>query len=115
MRFDGFAAYCNQKLQTKGRFVGDPDRIIRTVAVIGGSGGGDAAFVHEAGCDAFVTGEMKHSQALTAQHLGLNCCIMGHHETEFPVLKPLISRLQTDENDVQYVLTHMDSAPLRCL
>ena len=113
--FHDFAALCEDRLHTKGRFVGDPDRRIRTVAVIGGSGGGDVEYVRLAGCDAFVTGEMKHSQALRAEHDGLCCCVMGHYETEFPVLKPLISRLQRDENDLQYVLSHTGRAPLRCL
>lgn len=115
MLFSDFAALCENKLGTKGRFVGDADRLILTVAVIGGAGGGDVEFVAKAGCDAFVTGEMKHNQALLARQLGLNCCVLGHYETEFPVLKPLISRLQIGENDVQYVLTHSGGAPLRCL
>lgn len=115
MRFDAFAALCNDILHTHGRFVGDPDRMIRSVALIGGSGGSDVAYVSEAGCDAFVTGEMKHNQALLAEHLGVCCCVMGHYETEFPVLKLLISRLQTDENDVQYLLTQTGGAPLRPL
>jgi dinuclear metal center YbgI/SA1388 family protein len=115
MTFREFASLCESALHTRGRFVGDPDRIVHSVAVIGGSGGGDAACVREAGCDVFVTGEMKHSQALYAQHVGLNCCVMGHYETEFPVLKPLISRLQQEENDVQYDLAHSGCAPLRSL
>ncbi|MBQ6235234.1 MAG: Nif3-like dinuclear metal center hexameric protein [Clostridia bacterium] len=115
MPFSSFATFCETKLGVHGRFAGDPNRMIRTVAVIGGSGGGDVEYVHLAGCDAFVTGEMKHSQALLAEHLGLCCCVMGHYETEFPVLKPLISRLQRDENDVQYDLAHMGCAPLRGL
>lgn len=115
MTFHDFAAACEDRLHTKGRFVGDSDRTIRTVAVIGGSGGSDIGFVNAAGCDAFVTGEIKHCHALLAEHLGLCCCVMGHYETEFPVLKPLITRLQRDENDVQYDLTHMGCASLRSL
>lgn len=113
--FGSFASFCEDKLLTRGRFVGGADRIVRTVAVIGGSGGSDVEAVRLAGCDAFVTGEMKHDQALLAEHLGLCCCVMGHYETEFPVLKPLISRLHREENDVQYDLTHMGCAPLRSL
>lgn len=113
--FSSFASLCETALHVKGRFVGDPDRVIETVGVIGGSGGGDVPFVCDAGCDAFVTGEMKHSQALTAQHLGLHCCVMGHYETEFPVLKPLITRLQNANHDVQYKLTYAGAAPLRSL
>lgn len=115
MRFDTFAAYCKNRLHTCGRFVGNGEHMIQTVALIGGSGGSDVRYVVEAGCDAFVTGEMKHSQALEAQYFGLNCCVMGHYETEFPVMKTLISRLQTNENDVQYILTKTGSAPLRTL
>ncbi len=115
MRFSEFAAFCENRLCAKGRFIGDPDKLIRTVAVIGGSGGGDVAFVQEAGCDAFVTGEMKHNQALTAAYLGLNCCVLGHYETEFPVLKPLIDRLQNEDHDVQYSLTHAGCSPLHSL
>lgn len=113
--FRSFAALCNQKLNTRGRFVGDPDRFVKTVAVIGGAGGSDTEFAANAGCDVFVTGEMKHHEALLAEHLGLCCCVMGHYETEFPVLEPLISRLQSDKNDVQYDLTHTGCAPLRSL
>lgn len=115
MPFSAFALHCEARLHAKGRYVGDADRMIRTVAVIGGAGGGDVEYVCASGCDAFLTGEMKHSQALTAAFLGLNCCVLGHCETEFPVLKPLISRLQNGENDVQYDLTHTGSAPLRSL
>ena len=115
IKFESFAALCESNLSTRGRFTGDADRIIRTVAVIGGSGGSDVETVSLAGCDAFVTGEMKHNQALLAEHLGLCCCVMGHYETEFPVLKPLIPRLQREENDVQYILTHTGCAPLRSL
>lgn len=115
VRFSEFAAHCEAKLNTRGRFTGDFDRMIRTVALIGGSGGGDVEFVHQSGCDAFVTGEMKHSQALTAAYYGLNCCVLGHYETESPVLKTLISRLQIGKNDVKYQLAHSGGAPLRGL
>lgn len=113
--FREFANLCESVLSVKGRLVGDPERTVETVAVIGGSGGSDVDFVYKSGCDVFVTGEMKHHQALRAEHLGLNCCVMGHYETEFPVLKPLISRLQSGENDVQYDLTHMGCTPLYSL
>ena len=115
MPFSSFANYCETVLKTKGRFVGDPDKPVFRIALIGGSGGGDLEFVHNAECDTFVTGEMKHGQALTAEHYGINCCVLGHYETEFPVLMPLITRLQNEKNDVEYDLTHSGHAPLRSL
>lgn len=114
MLFSDFTALCERRLGTRARIVGDANRTVRSVAVIGGSGGGDVEAVHDAGCDAFVTGEMKHSQALEAAYLGLCCCVLGHYETEILVLKPLINRLQREENDVQYDLTRSGKAPLPC-
>ena len=112
--FSAFIDRCETALGTKARIVGNPQDLISTVAVIGGAGGGDVACVSDAGCDAFVTGEMKHHQALEAAYLGLHCCVLGHYETESIVLKPLITRLQQEKNDVQYLLTQSGGAPLPC-
>lgn len=114
MRFSDFAALCEKQLHTGARIVGDPAQMIETVACIGGAGGGDVKMVKDAGCDAFVTGEMKHHQALEAEYLGLCCCVLGHYETEVVVLKPLIAHLQQAEFDVQYLLTQSGRAPLPC-
>lgn len=115
MCFSDFAALCESVLKTKGKFVGRPDASVHRVAVIGGSGGSDLEYVHYAGCDTFITGEMKHHQALASEHYGINCCILGHYETEFPVLKHLFFRLQNGGNDVQYDLTQTGRAPLYSL
>ena len=114
MPFRTFVEICENALHTHARIVGNPDDLISTVAVIGGAGGGDVSFVKDVGCDAFVTGEMKHNQALEASYLGLHCCVLGHYETENIVLKPLISRLQTFGFDVQYDLTQSGNAPMPC-
>ena len=87
---------------------------MRTVGCIGGAGGSDVSAAHQAGCDVFVTGEIKHDQALLADYLGLCCCALGHYETEVLVLKPLISHLQSKKNDVQYTLAQTGRAPLLC-
>ena len=112
MRFYDFITLCEKSFDTRSRIVGNPDDVIRTVAVIGGAGGGDVAFVKDAGCDAFVTGEMKHHQALEAAFYRLHCCVLGHYETENIVLKPLINRLQNENSDVQYFLAQSGKAPL---
>ncbi len=112
--FSAFTEMCASMLHTEARIVGDTNDPIRSVAVIGGAGGGDVAHIAMAGCDAFVTGEMKHHQALEAAYLGLHCCVLGHYETENIVLKPLIDRLQKESFDVQYFLTQSGNAPLPC-
>ena len=67
---------------------------------------------HAAGADTFVTGEVKHHQALAARFFGLNVIEAGHYETERVVLLPLIHHLQALTNDVQYRLTLSEAACL---
>lgn len=114
MRFGDFTALCEERLHTRARSAGDADRMIRIVGCIGGAGGSDVEDVFHSHCDAFVTGEMKHDQALRAAFLGLCCCVLGHYETEVLVLKHLINRLQREDFDVKYQLTQTGRTPLSC-
>ncbi len=93
------------------RFTGDPQAIVRKVCVVGGSGGSELAQAAAAGADTFVTGELKHSAALAAGTLGVNCVVAGHYETEAVVLPNLIERLQAATNGVQYHLALADRSP----
>ena len=85
-----FSAFVAERLGTAVRVCGDP----------------------AAGADAYITGEMKHHQALDARFLGLNVIEAGHYETERVVLLPLIYHLQALSNDVQYRLTLSEAACL---
>ena len=62
---------------------------IRRVAVLGGSGDGDAAAAGVAGADAYVTGELKYHQLCDAPYEGINLYMAGHYHTEAPVLEYL--------------------------
>ena len=114
MRFGDFILICEEKLHARAHIVGNPNDMVQTIGMIGGAGGGDVAFAHQAGCDVFITGEMKHHQALEAEFLGLHCCVLGHYETENIVLKTLINRLQIANSDVKYHLTQSGKAPMPC-
>ncbi|MDO4564097.1 MAG: Nif3-like dinuclear metal center hexameric protein [Clostridia bacterium] len=96
---------CTRAMNCSCRYSGRPDAPVSKVAVIGGSGGGDLLAAVENGADAFVTGEVKYHHFLNAAVMGLNLVVCGHYETEALVLKSLISRLQMEKNDVQYMLT----------
>lgn len=110
--FADFLSLCNERLNTSSRFYGNPDRMVQTVGVVGGAGGDLAEEAFFAGCDVFVTGEMKHHEALAATFRDLLCIVPGHYETESVVLKKWISRLQDEENDVQYYETTTERSPL---
>jgi len=95
------------------RLTGDSEQLISNLAVCGGAGNEELMLAREMGANAFLTGEVKHSEALNALDLGLGLITAGHYETEVPVLKSLIRRLQEPENDVQYNLTHSEKSPFR--
>ena len=76
------------------RLMGPENRVIRKVGVSSGGGGDawEAAVLH--GCDAFVTGEMKHHLALAAADAGLVTMECGHFATEEPGIRALAEALQ---------------------
>ena len=78
---------------------------------MGGSGGGSVRLAAEQKADLLLTGELKHSDALDAQMLGLGLVVAGHYETEAVVLEPLMKRLQNDCFGVQYQLSRADGSP----
>lgn len=107
-----FSAFVAERLSTAVRVCGDPAAQVSRVGLLGGAGGDYIAAAQAAGADAYITGEMKHHQALDARFLGLNVIEAGHYETECVVLLPLIYHLQALSNDVQYRLTLSEAACL---
>ena len=72
----------------------DAGRPVHKVAVCGGSGGGEIALAHAAGCDTYVTADIKYDPFLEAKHLGMNLIDADHFCTEnvvVPVLKRWIN------------------------
>ena len=113
LTLEEFAAFTERELRTTVRFCGEAGAAVKRVAVIGGAGGGDVKDARLAGADTFVTGELKHLQALNALSLGLNVIEAGHYETENVVLLPWMKRLQGLTDDVEYKLARSEAAPLR--
>jgi dinuclear metal center YbgI/SA1388 family protein len=87
--------HVSKSLGFPARLVADPEpqRSLRSVAVLGGSGG---CFVREAAlstADAYVTGDLDYHNGLLAEALGLVAIDAGHAATELPSLEPLARRL----------------------
>ncbi|MBO5859502.1 MAG: Nif3-like dinuclear metal center hexameric protein [Clostridia bacterium] len=93
------AEYCAEKLSTGVRLV-DAGKEIRKVALCGGAGADFMSAVSEAGCDAYITGDVKHHEFLDAKDLGLTIIDAGHFETENPVVAVLAKKLD-DNFDVE--------------
>ncbi|WP_329068706.1 Nif3-like dinuclear metal center hexameric protein [Streptomyces sp. NBC_01429] len=67
------------------RIAGDPDALVRTVAVSGGSGDSLFEHVRAAGVDAFLTADLRHHPVSEAtQHSPLGLVDAAHWATEWP-------------------------------
>ncbi|MET3574748.1 Nif3-like dinuclear metal center hexameric protein [Bhargavaea ullalensis] len=80
MTLDEFAKHVKERLDVPAlRIVDGGCAEIRTVAVLGGSGGKYAADAAARGADAFVTGDMDYHTAQDTAALGLSVIDPGHH------------------------------------
>ena len=105
-----FAGYVEQRLNTRARLYTAADKPIRRVAVLGGAGGCFFGEALELGADAFVTGEVKHHEAMAACGQGLCLVEAGHYETEQIAIKLLAGRLQARCDALEYNITVIESA-----
>jgi len=78
------------------RAAGDPDRVVRTVAVCGGSGGDLADAARRAGADVLVTSDLKHhATSETIADGGVALVDAAHWATEWPWLRAAAGILAT--------------------
>ena len=105
-----FAAHVKQALACPGVRFADGGKPVRRVAVGGGSCGSELEAVIAAGCDTFVTADLKYNHFEEAKYRGLNLIDAGHFETENPVCAYLadILRAAFPELEVYISRTHRD-------
>lgn len=93
MPMEDFLALCKHALHANGlRFV-DVGRSVHRIGVCGGAGGSLLMNAVEAGCDTFVTGDVKHNVFIDAKELGINLIDAGHFPTENVVIPYLAEAL----------------------
>lgn len=103
-----FAALCERaaaRLHASVRAYGAPDRAVRALGCCSGAGGGEVAAAKALGADCFITGEIRHHEALDAVDSGVPVIEAGHYETENPVCEVLRSALQKNADALEYKLT----------
>lgn len=82
LTLDAFARHVREALGVDHvRVAGAPDRLIRTVAVIGGAGGGEAKRI-PSDIDVLVTGDVGYHDAVDALERGVAVIDAGHDGTE---------------------------------
>ena len=102
---DAFLAICKEKLNTNGLRYHDARRPVQHIAVLGGSGGGNLIGAWEAGCDTFVTADVKYSVFLQARELGVNLIDGDHFCTENPVISVLAQKLRAAFPETEFVIS----------
>lgn len=93
--------------------VGPTKRTIEKAAVCAGSCGKIINSVMAQGADLYLTGELKHHQALAAQEAGLTCICLSHTVSERFALKNLAKQLKKQLKNVTIRLSKKDKDPFK--
>ena len=93
--------------------VGDQNRLVRRAAVCAGSCGKIINSVIAAKADLYLTGELKHHQALAAQEAGLTCICLSHTVSERFILKKFARQLQKQIKTIKIRISKKDTDPFK--
>ena len=88
----------------------DSGKPVKRVAVGGGACAGEMYKAAAAGCDTFVTADVRYNQFWDAKNIGINLIDAGHFHTENPVCEYIAGKLQESFPSVVVVTSnkHMD-------
>ncbi len=93
--------------------IGDEKRLVKTAAVCAGACGKLINLAIAAGCDLYVTGELKHHQALAAQQAGMTCLCLSHTVSERFILRKFARQLQKQIKEVTIKISKKDTDPFK--
>lgn len=96
-----FLAAVRDSLGCRGLRYVDSGKPVRRVAVGGGACADSIRDALRAGCDTFVTADVKYNQFWDAKDLGLNLIDAGHFHTENPVVAVLAEKLARAFPEIQ--------------
>lgn len=100
---DDLAAQIKKNLNMNAVAFTEYNMEINTVGICSGGGGDEIFSAINHGCDAFITGEIKHHELLAANAAGLSVFILGHYKSEDVVIEPLVRRLGEKFPDVEFM------------
>ena len=78
------------------KVVGNEKKEINKIALCTGSGAEFIPNAHKAGCDLYITGDVKYHDAQYAKQLGIAVIDAGHFETEDIVCKTLANNIKNE-------------------
>ena len=102
---DTFLATVKSNLHCEGLRYVDGGKPVRKVAVGGGACAGGMYDVLKAGCDTFVTSDIRYNQFWEAKEQGLNLIDAGHFHTENPAMPILAAKLQATFPKIEVIIS----------
>ena len=107
---EAFLAHVKDVLGCEGLRYADGGKDVHKVCVGGGACGSELMDAYLAGCDTFVTADVKYNQFWDAKDLGMTIIDAGHFFTENPVVQVLADKIAAAFPEIQVVLskTHTD-------
>lgn len=102
---ENFLAFAKEKLNCPGLRYCDGGKSVHKVAVGGGSCSDALMDVIQAGCDTFITADVKYNGFWDAQEQGVTLIDAGHFYTENPICAVLADKLQKAFPEIQVVLS----------
>ena len=110
-----FAYFVKETFNEEGiRVVGDLEKQIKKVAILGGSGGSYAVAAKKLGCDCIITGEVKQNNAIDAIEYNMGIIEVSHSVEA--LFKEHIKNILSEEfEDIEFILSKKDVNPFKCL
>ena len=108
-----FLATVKERLGCQGLRYVDCGKPVCKVAVGGGSCGSDLPDAVKAGCDTFVTADVKYNQFRDALSWGVNLIDAGHFHTENPVCAVLAEKLRAAFPECEIILSKNLQDPMK--
>lgn len=101
------------RLQANGLQYVDAGRPVQKIATGCGACGDYVADAAAAGCDTFITSDLKYSDFLDGQGLGLNLIDAGHFPTENVIVPVICEKLRAAFPDLQILRSAVSAQPDR--
>lgn len=106
-----FLPMVKEKLHANGLRYCNGGRPVQRIATGCGSCGEYLADAVKAGCDTFITGDVKYSVMIDALGQGINLIDAGHYPTENPIVAKLQRKLQVQFPNVQVEIAENIAQP----
>lgn len=108
---EDFVKYVAEKINVGGIKYTPTDKMIKKVAVCGGSGGDLYPFAMAFGADAFVTANIKHNIFIDIRRDKFCVLDAGHFCTENTVIKPLAKKIENAFPDSEIIVSEVSEDP----